>query len=271
MGWLRLVGSLKLWVSFAEYRLFYRALLQTCVGHSFSHLIWHMRVKHHFTSEDEIHRLSTLCIFVIKKHFLKRTVTLEDMAHVLNKYRLRGHTTHCNTHTYLGDTCTTAPCYNTLQHVSHTSVWHMSHSSHICLTHEKHFYIGIYDSSSSAQSHWNIWLICQQSHLNIRLICQTDMTRLSNWYDSSVKLIWHSCQSCQTDKTHLSTKSHRKIWLITQTDVQPIADRVAQNLEIISKNFRFSTRRTKILMGLIIYYLILIVNPMGRILVLEKV
>jgi len=28
IGWLRLVGSLKLYVSFAEYRLFYRALLQ---------------------------------------------------------------------------------------------------------------------------------------------------------------------------------------------------------------------------------------------------
>jgi len=28
MGWLQIVGSLKLWVSFAEYRLFYRALLQ---------------------------------------------------------------------------------------------------------------------------------------------------------------------------------------------------------------------------------------------------
>jgi len=28
IGWLRLVGSLKLWVSFAEYRLFYRSLLQ---------------------------------------------------------------------------------------------------------------------------------------------------------------------------------------------------------------------------------------------------
>jgi len=28
MGWLRLVGSLKLQVSFAEHRLFYRALLQ---------------------------------------------------------------------------------------------------------------------------------------------------------------------------------------------------------------------------------------------------
>jgi len=28
MGWLRLVGSLKLYVSFVEYSLFYRALLQ---------------------------------------------------------------------------------------------------------------------------------------------------------------------------------------------------------------------------------------------------
>jgi len=27
MGWLRLVGSFKLWISFAEYSLFYRALL----------------------------------------------------------------------------------------------------------------------------------------------------------------------------------------------------------------------------------------------------
>jgi len=34
--------------------------------------------------------------------------------------------------------------------------------------------------------------------------------------------------------------------------VQPIADRVAQNLEIISKKNYFSTRRTRILMGFII-------------------
>jgi len=52
--------------------------------------------------------------------------------------------------------------------------------------------------------------------------------------------------------------------------VQPIADRVAQHLEIISKKFRFSTRHTRILMGFIIYYLVLIVYPMGRILVLWK-
>ena len=51
--------------------------------------------------------------------------------------------------------------------------------------------------------------------------------------------------------------------------IQPIADRVAQNLEIISQNFQFSTRRTRVLMGFIIgaiYYLVLIVNPMGKIL-----
>jgi len=50
--------------------------------------------------------------------------------------------------------------------------------------------------------------------------------------------------------------------------VQPIVDRAAQNLEITSKNFQFSTRRTKILMEFIIrtiYYVVLIVNPMDRI------
>ena len=53
-------------------------------------------------------------------------------------------------------------------------------------------------------------------------------------------------------------------------ELQPIADRVEQHLEIISKNFQFSTRRTKILMGFIMYYFVLIVNPMGRILVRWK-
>jgi len=52
--------------------------------------------------------------------------------------------------------------------------------------------------------------------------------------------------------------------------IQPIADRVAQHLEIISKNFQFSTRRTSILVGFIIYCLVLIINPLGRILVRWK-
>ena len=68
-----------------------------------------------------------------------------------------------------------------------------------------------------------------------------------------------------------------KVWGVCRKRVckktktlQPIADRVAQNLEIIFKNFQFSTRRTRILMGFIIYYLVLIINPMGRILVRSK-
>ena len=47
--------------------------------------------------------------------------------------------------------------------------------------------------------------------------------------------------------------------------IQPIVNRVALNLEIISKNFQFSTRRTRILMGFTVYYLVLIINPMGKI------
>jgi len=57
-------------------------------------------------------------------------------------------------------------------------------------------------------------------------------------------------------------------------DLLPIADRMAQNLEIISKTLQLSTRRTRILMGFIvrtIYYVALIVNPMGWILVRWKV
>jgi len=63
--------------------------------------------------------------------------------------------------------------------------------------------------------------------------------------------------------SHINTACHDSL-------LQPIADRVAQHLEIISKNFQFSTRRTRILMGFIMYYVVLIVNPMGRILVRLK-
>jgi len=52
--------------------------------------------------------------------------------------------------------------------------------------------------------------------------------------------------------------------------IQPIAERVAQSLQTIPKNFQFSAR---ILMGFIIstiYYVVLIANPMGRNLVRWK-
>jgi len=47
------------------------------------------------------------------------------------------------------------------------------------------------------------------------------------------------------------------IHLYIDIHVQPSSDRVAENLEIISKNCRFCTRRTRILMGFIISTMIL--------------
>jgi len=66
--------------------------------------------------------------------------------------------------------------------------------------------------------------------------------------------------------TRLFHKSHTYKWSCRRAtmldhELQPIADRVAQHLEINSKNYQFSTRCTRILMGFIIYYLVLIVNP----------
>ena len=49
--------------------------------------------------------------------------------------------------------------------------------------------------------------------------------------------------------------------------IQPIAERVPQDPEIISTKNQFSSRHTRIVMGFIIYYLVLISNPMGRIVV----
>jgi len=46
----------------------------------------------------------------------------------------------------------------------------------------------------------------------------------------------------------------------TSQDIQPIAHGVAQHLEIISKNLQLSTRRTRILMGFIIYDLVFVFN-----------
>jgi len=93
--------------------------------------------------------------------------------------------------------------------------------------------------------------------------------------DSCVHESWytHMVGICMTHGEMLMSHGaciHESWYTHMVQHVQPIADRVAQHLEIISKNFQFSTRRTRILMGFIIYYLVQIVNPMGRILVRWK-
>jgi len=91
------------------------------------------------------------------------------------------------------------------------------------------------------------------------------MTRMLHTYVTAPQYEW-----CMSHAHVQSNHSYHISSIHTHTHIQPIADRVAQHLEIISKNFQFSTRRTRILMGFISYYLVLIVNPMGRILVRWK-
>ena len=57
---------------------------------------------------------------------------------------------------------------------------------------------------------------------------------------------------------------------IAQIVLQPIANRVEENVENISEIFQFGTRRTRVLMGFIIFYQVVLVNPKGRILVQWK-
>jgi len=74
------------------------------------------------------------------------------------------------------------------------------------------------------------------------------------WLVGSIKL-WASFAREPYEREHILQKRPitLSILLIVATPyvIQPIADRVAKNLEIISKNFQFSTRRTKILVGFI--------------------
>ena len=60
---------------------------------------------------------------------------------------------------------------------------------------------------------------------------------------------------------------HTRIPMRFMISIICYVDRVAQYLEIISQNCQFSTKRSRIPMGFIIYFLVQIVNPIGRILV----
>ena len=70
-----------------------------------------------------------------------------------------------------------------------------------------------------------------------------------------------------------SNKTYHQFRKLDVMHVQPIVDRAAQNLEIDSREFQFSIWRTRIPMRFmisIIYYVVLIANPMGRIVVRLK-
>jgi len=61
MGWLRLVGSLKLWVSFAEYSLFCRALLQKRPQHTASRCVAVIVSYRKWISRFHLSRCGAMC------------------------------------------------------------------------------------------------------------------------------------------------------------------------------------------------------------------
>jgi len=96
--------------------------------------------------------------------------------------------------------------------------------------------------------------------MNHRFICTRDFMNLLYKMNEELDFI----EMSDDFKLHFISTAQKFIEFLQKFIVQPIADRVAQNLEIISKNFQYSTRRTRIL----IRFMVLIVSPMGRILVL---
>ena len=56
---------------------------------------------------------------------------------------------------------------------------------------------------------------------------------------------------CLQDNVYLDSNGTRVRGSNKDNTVQPIADMVAKNLEIVSENFQFSTRRTRILIAFI--------------------
>jgi len=77
----------------------------------------------------------------------------------------------------------------------------------------------------------------------VALSCPSILSRLCSLH--ATLRYTHSDAHAQVHYAHCFVRS-------ALCNVQPIADRVAQNLENIFKKFQFSTRRTKILMGFII-------------------
>jgi len=134
----------------------------------------------------------------------------------------------------------------------------------ICMPHT-HMSMYIYDSLCMYVFTYTTHCVCMYLHICVCMYVHVWLT-VYRWmcmhsmcmYSIYVYLNMYSCYAMYMP--HMCIYMH----------VQTIADRVAQHLEIVSIEFQFSTRRTRILMGFIIYYLVLIVNPMGRILVRWK-
>ena len=117
MGWLRSVGSIKLYVAFAEYRLFYRSLLQKRPFCSAIHGLWVV----------SFFERSVVLSFIARRfqcNALQHSVIhCNTLQHTATHYSTLQHTaTHCSTLQHTATHCNTlqhtVTHYNTLQHTA---------------------------------------------------------------------------------------------------------------------------------------------------------
>jgi len=166
-------------------------------------------------------------------------------------------------------------CLTYLSDISSHTHTH-THSRHVS---DIHSYTHTH-THSLATCVWHIFLHTH-THSLTRDMCQTyrDISQhvsrisfLDKRRDMCVTCVWHISHVSDTSvicQTHESC-----VWHIANPStyqlIQPMAHSVAQHLEILPKHSQLSTRRTRIPIRFIIYYLVLIANPMGRILVRWK-
>ena len=195
MGWLRLVGSLKSYVSFAEYRLFYRALLQKRPPILRSLLIE--------ATPYVLYRL-------LHMTFLPMSQCICDMCLRLSAYVIYRalHRTYAPTSQYISDMKSQSISLMTRPH---SRVYH-----DLCadITYDKYFWYEFAHEtwrvcvSRSAYLTWLMWL-CHMTYVPMSQKCILDMNRhTSHGEGTAVR-----CNTLQHTATHCNMHCNTQEWI----------------------------------------------------------
>jgi len=213
MGWLRLAGSLKLDVSFAEYRLFNRALLQKrpiiCWSHvdmrsTRSHFFVHM----HRNVDDDVDRMST-CFS------LSLTKSSDRRSHLVDRI----------------STCTRPPRVTCLPFIGVTHITSETHHSYNRVA--PIFFLHIYTGDISVYRHIHVNASCP-SHERVMSLSKKNLIWETLAYHEKVLYLrrdsWignlhvnTSCPShervmsriCMSHVSHMNESYHTYEWVIS--------------------------------------------------------
>ena len=216
MGWLRLVGSLKSYVSFAEYRLFDRALLQKspillrflatpyqapCLIHICSYIYWYIYMYAWQNSS-----------LLLDMHFSPHICMTKWLAHG----------PHGPTYTWHGAQLLLDMHYfffifffrERRIHVRDTPRWDAWHDPFICVT----WHIDMCDITHSYV--WRVSFICVKWLIHIYDTTHSHVWRESSIYvawlihicDMTHSYMWHDSFICVTWLIHMCDMTHSYVW-----------------------------------------------------------